>query len=174
MFLTPLYSKHQIWFKSDLIWLSFYIFHRWSNLKIFKELSCVSFPILKLSLAFSLSTYIVNVPQNILSWTLLFPLLRLFLPVHGGKKEISEILIDYRSSIWSGVSSGWAECLQLIVLLLRFPLLLSDSMMEVVHCMMFSSHCHLVRNQKMVIKYARYDDYVVMLNLKKSFLLLKL
>jgi len=30
----------------------------------------------------------------------------LFLPVHGGKKEISKILIDYHSSIWSGVSSG--------------------------------------------------------------------
>lgn len=156
MFLTPLYSKHQIWFRSDLIWLLFYIFPWWSNLNIFKELCHISFPILKLSVAFSPSTYIVNVPQNFLSWTL-FPLLCLFLPVHGGKKEISKILIYYHSSVWSGVSSGWAECLQLIVLLLRFPFL-SDSMMEVVHCMMFNSHCHLVRNQKMVIKYARYDD----------------
>ncbi|EPY88972.1 hypothetical protein CB1_000142012 [Camelus ferus] len=42
------------------------------------------------------------------------------------------------------------------------------NMMEVVHCMMFNSHCHPVRNQKMVIKYTRQLGVIATKNLKKK------
>ncbi|XP_057386554.1 serine-rich coiled-coil domain-containing protein 2 isoform X3 [Balaenoptera acutorostrata] len=43
-----------------------------------------------------------------------------------------------------------------------------SSMMEVVHCMMFNSPCHLVQNQKTVIRYTRQLGVTAIKNLKRK------